>query len=126
MAEALAVCVIDFSFDATVMEHQPFDIRLVEPRPRFKRTTAGKRLTTKLSGPHRIVTQWGERFVSAAAVAELRAALGSTPIHTVAWTDPDGTSFSFNVIAEALRHVMRYDVPGFYAPVILTFVERGS
>lgn len=122
---APAVCALDFAIDTIVLAHQPLSVRLVSATPVLSGVGSGRRLGARTRG-QRVVAQWGEAFVTAEAVEELRARLASGIAHAVSFNEPDGSIVSLNVVAEALRTVWRWDVPGFYEAILLTFWERGS
>ena len=114
----------EFSIDGRIMEFGPADIRLELARPTMRRTVNGGWVASPREKGARITVRWGDRFASMATVKELDLLLGATLAHTIAWTDPDGTARSFNVILEPFdrRHSRRL----VFSRVGLTFSERAG
>jgi hypothetical protein len=113
-----------FSINGTIMEFGPADIRLQPAAPTMRRTINGGWVAAPREKGARITVRWGDRFASMATVKELDILLGVTLAHTIAWTDPDGTAQSFDVILEPFdrRHSRRL----VYSRVGLTFSERAG
>ncbi len=114
----------NFAIDGRVMEFGPADVRLQPAAPTMRRTINGGWVAAPRERGARITVRWGDRFASMATVKELDLLLGTTLAHTIAWTDPDGTAQSFNVILEPFdrRHSRRL----VYSRVGLTFSERAG
>ena len=102
---------------------QPFSVRLVTPEASRSRTSGGRTIAAVRFG-RRLVVQWGETFARAETVRAVRDALGSVPQHSIEYNEPDGRIIAFDAVASPVRAKMRWDVPGFYEPIIVTFYER--
>lgn len=118
---------INFSIDGEVLAHQPLRCDFEQPQPEMRTTARGLTLARRRRG-RRVTVAWGETFVPPGVVQEMRARLQSGGRylleHTLAWTEPDGSSVSLDVVLDVVESEFSQVSPGFYNPLTLTFWER--
>lgn len=115
--------IVDFKIDGVLIVPPPFSIELTDPEPAIEQTSRGYSVATLRTGS-RVVVTWGESFTSAESVNAVRAALGSTLAHTFSWSEPDGETYSFDVIIEPVETSFDQATPGFYQPLVVSGDER--
>ena len=114
----------DFNAGSGAMTNQPTRIRFIPAQPRFSRTASGGTLANRRADGARVVVTWGSEVAEDGAYAELIADLGGTLVHTISWTGPGGTGFSFTMVAENVGQIFG---PGeWFDPFTVTFFEVPS
>lgn len=115
--------VVDFAIDGVVIVPPPFSIELTDPEPEMIETARGYNVASPRTG-YRVVVTWGERLTSDQSVNAVRAAIGSTFEHTLSWSEPDGETYSVDVILDPVETAFDYATPRFYSPLTLSGFER--
>jgi hypothetical protein len=115
--------VVNFAIDSVRLSHQPYALDLEADEPRLTRSARGYVIPSAGRGRTVRVT-WGERALAEAAVAELRALLGTTLAHVFSWGEPDGSQQSIPVVLDSYETAWLWSEPGFYQTVELVARER--
>jgi hypothetical protein len=88
--------------NGTTISPTPSGMRVTPARHKRHEMVDGTHTVSKRSKGAVISVEWGNQAAYTAAMANIRTALGSTAIATVAFTDPTGTSHSYTCVHEGL------------------------
>lgn len=114
---------LDFKVDSVLLDYQPTDIRVQLPEAKTSQTLDGGYLASERTKGAIISVSWGVDSPNVDAIAELVTARGGTSAHTIEFTDPAGTTWTFDVqwlSDPPLNLLVSYDFGRF----TLTFYER--
>lgn len=88
---------IDFKIDTVTMTNQPTEIRVQPAESKSSQTLDGGFLASKRTKGAVITVTWGVDSALAGAVAELITKRGGTIPHTIAFTDRNSTTWTYDV-----------------------------
>ena len=94
------MAIVDVTVNATLLNPQPSEVRAVPPRHIVHVGADGSRTVSKRTKGWVVTLVWGTEEAYTTAMSALRTALGSTAEGTLAWTDPNSTTESINIVHE--------------------------
>ena len=90
---------VDFKFDGgSNFSIQPSEIRVKPPEAPSMPTSDGGKVATPISKGAEITVTWGVQAVKTGALAALRTARGGSVAHSITFTDPAGSTSTYNVL----------------------------
>lgn len=96
------MAIVDFTVNATVLSPQPSEVRAQPPRHIVHKGADGSSTVSKRTKGWVVTAFWGTQEAYTTAMSALLTALSTTAEGTLAWTDPNGTTRSINIVHEGL------------------------
>jgi hypothetical protein len=115
---------IDFKIDTVTMTNMPSLVAFEPPQGVVSQMADGSFLASKRTYGAKVVATWGIDASKLAVMAELRTKRNSLVEHSVAFTDPSGTTHTYNVVWPSEPSFKL--IPGYaYGTIVVEFFQRG-
>lgn len=115
---------IDLEIDTVAMTTMPSRVEFEPPQGVARQMADGSYLASKRTYGAKIVATWGIDASKTAVMAELRTKRNGLVEHSVAFTDPSGTTHTYNVVWPSEPSFQL--IPGYlYGAIVVEFFQRG-
>lgn len=94
------MAIVDVTVNASVISPQPSEVRAQPPRHVIHRGADGSSTVSKRTKGWTVTLTWGSQEAYTTAMSAIRTALGSNAEGTLAWTDPNSTTETINIVHE--------------------------